>query len=166
MALVMAENLGGANIMNQKIKIAAANCKTDKNITIRNRTGTTSLAEIGRQSARPKRLKNIQNCRKQRDERKDHGGFVGGWLKGGSRKNGNVISRMVGMLDADSILDSTEFLQSTRSADRSDLFIYSTHSHARSPKIPGGYPFLPMSAKMNTSALMRMVAQNKLGWII
>ena len=29
--------------------------------------------------------------KEKRDELKDHGGFVGGWLKGGVRKNGNEV---------------------------------------------------------------------------
>jgi hypothetical protein len=36
-----------------------------------------------------------------RDALKDHGGFVGGWLRKGVRKNGNVIGRAIGCLDAD-----------------------------------------------------------------
>ena len=41
--------------------------------------------------------------KEQRDELKDQGGFVGGWLKNGVRKKGHVISRCLGCLDADNI---------------------------------------------------------------
>ncbi len=41
--------------------------------------------------------------KERRDSLKDHGGFVGGWLRNGIRKNGNVISRCLGCLDADNI---------------------------------------------------------------
>ena len=41
--------------------------------------------------------------KEDRDLLKDQGGFVGGWLREGIRKNGNVISRCIGALDADSI---------------------------------------------------------------
>lgn len=162
MALVMAENLGGANIMNQKIKIAVCNRKTDKkyhnqepdwdDIVGRNRTPIRTSETVEEYPKLPK---------KQRDERKDHGGFVGGWLKGGSRKNGNVISRMVGMLDADSILDSTEFLQSTRAALTGvTYFIYSTHSHTReAPRYRVVILFSRDVSEDEYPALMRMVAK-------
>lgn len=58
---------------------------------------------------------------------KDVGGFVGGWLKQGRRKNGYVQSRSLVALDADS--PGKDFL------DRLDLLadytyaLYSTHSH-------------------------------------
>jgi predicted P-loop ATPase len=69
--------------------------------------------------------------KKQRDALKDQGGFVGGWLKGGIRKNGNVIGRQIGCLDADNIPDGAEFLSLTAAALTGiKHFIYSTHSHA------------------------------------
>lgn len=70
--------------------------------------------------------------RAEKGQVKDVGGFVGGWLKQGKRRNGNVQSRSLVALDADS--PSDDFL------DRLDLMadyayvLYSTHSH--SPKAP------------------------------
>ncbi|MBR1444350.1 MAG: hypothetical protein IJ583_12565, partial [Firmicutes bacterium] len=66
----------------------------------------------------------------QRDNAKDIGGFVGGWLKGGIRRNGCVISRILGTLDADHIDDNNAFMLSLKTAlDGVTYFLYSTHSH-------------------------------------
>lgn len=148
--------------MNQKIKIAVCNRKTDKKyknqeqdwdyIVGRNRTPIRTSETIEEYPKLPK---------KQRDELKDNGGFVGGWLKGGIRKNGNVISRMVGMLDADSIPDSTEFLQRTRDAlAGGTYFIYSTHSHTlEAPRYRVVILFSRDVSEDEYPALMRMVAK-------
>ena len=47
--------------------------------------------------------------KEQRDELKDQGGFVGGWLKNGVRKKGHVISRCLGCLDAANIPAEVNF---------------------------------------------------------
>lgn len=54
--------------------------------------------------------------KKQRDTLKDNGGFVGGHLRGGIRKNGNVICRSIGALDADYIDDGSAFIDAVKSA--------------------------------------------------
>jgi len=148
--------------MNEKIKIAVCNRKTDKKyknqeqdwdyIVGRNRTPIRTSETIEEYPKLPK---------KQRDELKDNGGFVGGWLKGGTRKNGNVISRMVGMLDADSIPDSTDFLQRTRDALTGvTYFIYSTHSHTlEAPRYRVVILFSRDVSEDEYPALMRMVAK-------
>lgn len=148
--------------MNQKIKIAVCNRKTDKKyknqeqdwdyIVDRNRMPIRTSETVEEYPKLPK---------KQRDELKDNGGFVGGWLKGGIRKNGNVISRMVGMLDADSIPDSTEFLQRTRDALTGvTYFIYSTHSHTSdAPRYRVVILFSRDVSEDEYPALMRMVAK-------
>jgi predicted P-loop ATPase len=66
----------------------------------------------------------------QRDNAKDHGGFVGGHLKGGVRKNGNVLGRQIGCLDADSIPTDVDFpLLVELAFSDCEYFLYSTHSH-------------------------------------
>jgi predicted P-loop ATPase len=116
---------------NYPVKISVCNRKTDRRyknqeqtwgyLVERNRTPlcTTETAE-----EYPKMAK------QRRDEAKDHGGFVGGWLKGGVRKNGNVVSRVIGALDADSIPEGTDFpfLVELALPDTA-YFLYSTHSH-------------------------------------
>ncbi|MDD3307320.1 MAG: virulence-associated E family protein [Acetobacterium sp.] len=148
--------------MNQKIKIAVCNGKTDKkyhnqeqdwdDIVSRNRTPVRTSETVEEYAKLPK---------KQRDECKDHGGFVGGWLTDGIRKKGNVISRMVGMLDADSIPDNSEFLQRCRAAlGGGTYFIYSTHSHTRqAPRYRVVILFSRAVSEAEYPPLMRMVAK-------
>lgn len=63
----------------------------------------------------------------QRDEIKDVGGYVGGYLEGGRRKRGACVSRSLVTLDADSatgdLIDRLELLTDY------DVVVYSTHSH-------------------------------------
>ena len=54
--------------------------------------------------------------RQEQAELKDQGGFVGGWLREGIRKNGNVLCRTVGALDADYAENTEAFLGAVRSA--------------------------------------------------
>ena len=73
--------------------------------------------------------------KEQRDEIKDQGGFVGGWLKSGVRKKGHVLSRCIGVLDADNIAQGVNFPALCREALVGiDWFIYSTHKHT--PEAP------------------------------
>ncbi len=77
--------------MSSKVKIAVCNRKTDrkyknqeqdwKYIIDRNRTPIRTSETAEEYPRLPK---------KQRDTLKDNGGFVGGHLKGGLRKNGNA----------------------------------------------------------------------------
>ena len=144
------------------IKISVCNRKTDRKyknqehsweyIVNRNRTPlrTTETAE-----EYPKLSK------QRRDDAKDHGGFVGGWLSGGIRKNGNVISRRVGALDADSIPKNVDFLAVTAAAlSGLTYFIYSTHSHTpESPRYRVVILFSREVSEDEYPALMRMVAK-------
>ena len=99
--------------------------------------------------------------KEKRDELKDHGGFVGGWLKGGIRKNGNVISRCIGALDADNIGADNDFLGITRKAlEGVEYFIYSTHKHR--PEAPRYRIVILFDREVSEDeypALMRMVAR-------
>jgi len=68
--------------------------------------------------------------RSERDALKDQGGFVGGWLKEGLRKNGNVLCRSVGALDADHIPADVDFPALVKaSLPGVEWFLYSTHRH-------------------------------------
>ena len=148
--------------MPEPIKISVCNRKTDRKyknqehsweyIVNRNRTPlrTTETAE-----EYPKLSK------QHRDDAKDHGGFVGGWLSGGIRKNGNVISRRVGALDADSIPKNVDFIAVTAAALAGvTYFIYSTHSHTPdSPRYRVVILFSREVSEDEYPALMRMVAK-------
>lgn len=151
--------------MNHKVKIAVCNRKTDRKyknqeqewqyIIDRNRTPIRTSETAEEYPKLPK---------KQRDALKDNGGFVGGHLKSGIRKNGNVISRSVGMLDADYIENSTDFINAVKTAlPDTEYFIYSTHSHTpQSPRYRIVILFSREVSEDEYPALMRMVA-NQIG---
>jgi len=148
--------------MSFPIKISVCNRKTDskyKNqeqdwqyILNRNRTPTRTSETVEEFPKLPKR---------QRDDLKDNGGFVGGWLKGGIRKNGNVISRTIGALDADSIISGEDFLGKTEVALKGiKHFIYSTHSHTETePRFRVVIMFSREVSEDEYPPLMRMVAK-------
>lgn len=151
--------------MSNKVKIAVCNRKTDKKyknqeqeweyIIDRNRTPIRTSETAEEYPKLPK---------KQRDALKDHGGFVGGHLKSGIRKNGNVISRSLGALDADCIDIGGDFISEVKSALKdTEYFIYSTHSHTtQNPRYRVVIPFSREVSEDEYPALMRMVA-NQIG---
>lgn len=90
---------------------------------------------------------------------KDVGGFVGGHLKGGSRKSGNVLCRSMLTLDMDygepGIVDEIEMLQDFACC------IYSTHKHT--PDNPRLRLIIPLSREVTEEeypAVGRMVAKD------
>ena len=95
----------------------------------------------------------------ERDEIKDIGGFVGGYLKNGKRNNASVVNRWIVCLDADS-----------GDADlRSDLeltcpftyVLYSTHSHT--PEKPRYRVVIPLDREVTPdeyAAISRRLADN------
>ncbi len=99
--------------------------------------------------------------KEKRDELKDQGGFVGGWLKSGVRKKGHVISRCIGCLDADNIPAEVNFPALCRETFAGiDWFLYSTHKHR--PDAPRYRLVLLFSREVSEEeypALMRMVAK-------
>ena len=146
---------------NPKLKIAVCNRRTDKRykniektwmeLKDRNRVPvrtTETAAEYPRLS------------REEKDKLKDQGGFVGGWLKEGIRKNGNVISRCVGALDADSIPTGIAFPALVRNALAGvEWFLYSTHRHTSvSPRFRLVILFDREVSEDEYPALMRQVA--------
>ena len=148
---------------NPTVKIAVCNRRTDKKyrniektwmeIKDRNRVPvrtTETAAEYPRLS------------KEQRDQLKDQGGFVGGWLKEGIRKNGNVISRRIGCLDADSIPEGVSFPALVRNAlDGVEWFLYSTHRHTKAaPRYRLVILFDREVSEDEYPALMRQVAKD------
>ena len=97
-----------------------------------------------------------------RDALKDHGGFVGGWLREGIRKNGNVLCRTVGALDADNIPAAVNFpaiVQATLAGV--EWFLYSTHKHT--PEAPRFRLVILFDREVSEDeypALMRQVAKD------
>ena len=98
----------------------------------------------------------------ERDALKDQGGFVGGWLREGVRKNGNVICRSVGALDADHIPAEVNFPALVRSKLCGiDWFLYSTHRHTpAAPRFRLVILFDREVSEEEYPALMRQVARD------
>ena len=98
----------------------------------------------------------------ERDALKDQGGFVGGWLREGIRKNGNVICRSVGALDADNIPEDVNFPSVVRAKLCGiDWFLYSTHKHVpEAPRFRLVILFDREVSEEEYPALMRQVAKD------
>ena len=122
--------------MDQTVKIAVCNRKT--NLKYKNQEQPWSyLKERNRTPIRTSETAEEYKraSKNQRDAAKDHGGFVGGWLKDGRRLAPNVLSRGVGALDADSIPAEVDFPALVRDKlGGHEYFLYSTHSHT--PEAP------------------------------
>jgi len=148
--------------MGNLVKISVCNRRTDKKyknqkqtwdyIVNRNRIPIRTSETVEEYPKLPKA---------QRDSLKDIGGFVGGWLKGGIRKNGNIISRSIGVLDADNIPKDINFLAVTAAVlSGVKYFIYSTHSHIpEAPRFRLVILFAREVSEDEYPALMRMVAK-------
>jgi predicted P-loop ATPase len=146
----------------QPVKVALCNRKTDRKYKNRE----MSWQELKDRNAHPIRTsETIEEYprlpKTQRDQLKDQGGFVGGWLKEGLRKNGHVISRTVGSLDADHIESGDDFPAKVKTAlEGVSFFIYSTHSHtAENPRYRVVIRFSREVGEDEYPAVMRMVAK-------
>lgn len=144
------------------VKISVCNHKTDRKYKNQERPWSY-LKERNRTPVRTSETAEEypKLSKAQRDSAKDHGGFVGGWLKGGIRKNGNVLCRTIGMLDADKISHDADFPARVNQAlPDIDYFIYSTHSYT--PEAPRYRVAIRLGREVNEDeypALMRMVAK-------
>lgn len=97
----------------------------------------------------------------QRDDLKDHGGFVSGWLRQGVRKRGHVISRNSGTLDADNIPPEVDFPALCREKLAGvEYFLYTTHKHKpEAPRYRLVFLFDREVSEDEYEPLMRMVAK-------
>lgn len=121
--------------VNQEVNIAIGHNK----LTKKWKNSTMSWQDLLNRLARPTRTQEtVQEYHKlsrmKRDEIKDVGGFVGGFLKQGRRKADAVQSRSLVTLDADSVTEdiwgNLEILYDFAAA------MYSTHSHtADNPRV-------------------------------
>ena len=148
--------------MDHPVKISVCNHKTDKKYKNQERPWSY-LKERNRNPVRTSETAEeyLKLPKAQRDAAKDHGGFVGGWLREGIRKNGNVLCRTIGVLDADKIPQGVDFpTQLNQALGGIDYFIYSTHSHT--PAEPRYRVALRLGREVTEDeypALMRMVAK-------
>ncbi len=87
---------------------------------------------------------------------------MGGWLREGIRKNGNVISRCLGCLDADNIPAGVDFPALVREKLAGvDWFLYSTHKHVpAAPRFRLVMRFDREVSEDEYPALMRQVAHD------
>lgn len=152
------------NTSTATIKIAVCNRKTDK----RYKNREVKWGYLVQRCRTPiHTTETVQEYPKlskaNRDAAKDVGGFVGGQLKDGIRRNGHVLCRSIGTLDADHINGKTEntvFLSNLRTALRdTTYFIYSTHSHTpEAPRYRVAILFSREVTEEEYSAVMRMIA--------
>ena len=148
--------------MSFTIKIAVCNSRTDKKYK---NVETTWDAVKERCRVPIRTTETVEEYPKlsklEQDDLKDVGGFVGGFLKGGSRKASDVICRGIGMLDADNIKSGVDFLAlAGASLQNTEYFIYSTHRHT--PEAPRFRLAILLSRELSADeypALMRMVAK-------
>ena len=93
-----------------------------------------------------------------RDNAKDHGGFVMGALKGGRRKKDSVVIRSGVCLDGDKI--TSEFLDDFENRCPYAAILYSTHSHtAENPRVRIALPSTRDMSPEEFVAVSRYVAQ-------
>lgn len=92
----------------------------------------------------------------EKDLAKDHGGFVGGVLRGGSRKRGDVENRGLVTLDVDHA--SKTFLDAYKASHYRSV-LYSTHSHT--PESPRFRVVIPLTEPVSVdvyNAIARLLA--------
>ena len=95
----------------------------------------------------------------QRGAIKDIGGFVGGWLENGRRKNDTVLCRSLLTLDADTA--SKDFWEDLVAFNDYACCIYSTHKHT--PESPRLRLVIPLARTVDSEeyeAVARMVAND------
>lgn len=97
--------------------------------------------------------------KEERDDAKDHGGYVAGVLKDGIRQSENVESRSAVALDGDQL--NPEFLANFDSIMPYTSFLYTTHSHR--PEAPRARVFVPLSRNVTPDefqAIARYLSQS------
>lgn len=146
----------------QSIKVALCDRKTDRKYKNREMTWQALKDRNANPIRTSETIKEYPKFpRTQRDQLKDQGGFVGGWLREGIRKNGHVICRTVGSLDADHMQANDDFPGKVKQAlGGISYFIYSTHSHTvENPRYRVILQFSREVSEDEYPAVMRMVAR-------
>ena len=102
--------------------------------------------------------------KKEQAEKKDHGGFVGGYLKDGRRSTNSVVHRSLICLDLDSA--TTDAWERVMSLYDFECLVYSTHSHT--PEKPRLRLIIPLAKKVDadqSQAIGRYLA-NEIGMVM
>lgn len=141
------------------MKIAIGNSRMDKKWKNKDISWADFCARVKTTQRTTETVEEYRKMKKgMQDDIKDVGGFVGGYLKGGRRKKGNVLCRSILTLDMDygtpDIWD-----QITKFFDFKCL-VYSTHRHT--PENPRLRLIIPLSREISEeeyAAVGRMVAK-------
>jgi len=141
------------------MKLAIGNSRMDKVWRNREFTWDEFCERVSTTIRTTESVSEYNNSRKGAQEKaKDVGGFVGGWLRDGRRRNGNVICRTMLTLDMDYAIPGVwdELCASSAFC----CCIYSTHKHT--PEKPRLRLIIPLSREVSEDeypAVGRMVAK-------
>jgi hypothetical protein len=152
--------------MDQTVKIAVCNRRT--NLKYKNQEQPWSyLKERNRTPIRTSETAEEYKKadKKQRDAAKDHGGFVGGWLKDGRRPRGKRAVARRRRAGRDRIPAGVDFPALIRDKlGKYAYFLYSTHSHTpEAPRFRVAILFSREAAPDEYPALMRR-SPSKSAW--
>lgn len=113
------------------LQIATGRSRYERQWHNRETTWTKLASKLAKTYRTAESVREYAAAQKERQaEIKDVGGFVGGYLAGGSRKRGSVMSRSVVTLDADFAPGAEAFAAAVeRALPGTAWAIYSTHKH-------------------------------------
>lgn len=116
---------------NAELQISLGKSRYEKNWKNKRMLWSVLLSRLSRSSETAEtHAEYMKMSKDQQDSLKDIGGFVGGHLKEGKRKTGNVASRQILTLDADfAPKDFWELLQDNLEVNGA-MAVYSTHKHS------------------------------------
>ena len=141
------------------MKIAVGNSRMDKKWKNREISWEDFCKKVSVTQRTTETVEEYRKLRKGRqDNIKDVGGFVGGHLKEGRRKNGNVLCRSMLTLDVD--YGTPEFWDELKMFSGFKCCVYSTHKHT--PESPRLRLIIPLSREVSEDeypAVGRMVAK-------
>jgi len=141
------------------LKIAVGNSRMDKKWKNRDIPWEDFCKKVGSTIRTTETVEEYRKLKKgKQDDIKDVGGFVGGHLKEGRRKNGNVLCRSMLTLDID--YGTPEFWGEFKMWNNIMCCVYSTHKHT--PENPRLRLIIPLAREVSEDeypALGRMVAK-------
>jgi len=141
------------------LKIAVGNSRMDKKWKNRDIPWEDFCKKVGSTIRTTETVEEYRKLKKgKQDDIKDVGGFVGGHLKEGRRKNGNVLCRSMLTLDIDS--GTPEYWREFKMWNNIMCCVYSTHKHT--PENPRLRLIIPLAREVSEDeypALGRMVAK-------
>ena len=141
------------------MKISVGNSRMDKKWKNRDISWEDFCKKVSSTIRTTETVEEYRKLKKgKQDSIKDVGGFVGGHLKEGRRKNGNVLCRSMLTLDID--YGTPEFWDEFKMWQSIKCCIYSTHKHT--PENPRLRLIIPLSREVTEDeypAVGRMVAK-------